>query len=1251
MPEKIQFFVLDAKYKVNDEKPEIYLFGKTNKGNHIILIDDSFEPYFYVIPKKGNIINDKIEKLKVENKDEISQVTKTENVKKVYFEKEVDAIKVFTKLPRDVPAISSIIKEWDIVESVNEYDIQFIRRYFIDKGITPMTFLEAEVEVLTRKARVPVFHIESIKPLGDESLTEPSILAFDIETYNPQGKSINFEKNPILMISFYGKNYRKVITWKRFKTNEKYIEFVDSESDLIQKFKEIIEHTDPDILAGYYSDGFDLPYIQKRAEKYKIKLDVGLDHSDIEISKKEKPKAKMSGIIHLDVFKVITKMFSQTLDTDYYDLSSVSEEMIGEKKLEVDLEELSVVWDKHPGDLEKYCGYNLHDSKLAYGLAEKIMPNLIEMVKIVGLPMFDIARMGFSQLVEWYLIKQARLFNEICPNKPSYGEVKDRMLNTYKGAFVFEPKPGLYKNVTIFDFRSLYPSIISSHNISPGSLNCRCCEGKAEKAPLEKEECWFCKKKKGFLPTVIEDIVERRMRIKEIIKKSSKNILLDARQNNLKVLANAFYGYFGFFNARWYCIECSRSITAWGRYYIHKVIDAAEKEGFKVLYSDSLPYDRDLFVRFNDGKIRLIKIGELYDKYRFTKGLSTISFVDKKVVFKRIKRVIRHEYKRKDEGLLKINTKYGSTIVTPQHSVYSYEDRIKLVDANKLKKGDKLISLTNINIEEKYFQGYVFDLVDMDFGEYQKDLILYSDNLFFQAKRGICPYCNKEVYLSAHVFAKHPERRQKFDKKSIFSLIGTKNAKSGKISRYWVLDNDLAWLLGFYSAEGSVSDIISKKGRKFVLSFGSQDKKKIERVKHVLESKTGRSSNIIKDYDHRISKYMFYYRVQCMPVVALFQYAFGCGKGSEFKKVPWFVFSAEESIRRHFVKGYLDGDGNSSVDKRYKTHFMRFSTKSKELAEGLCFMLKTLKHKSNVWDHKVEHVAWYYRKDKPKINGLRLQSAKESKENFCLAEIRSIEKIPGKDHVYDIEVEGSHNFADAEGMILVHNTDSIFLHLHKKTKEDARQFAEMINRKLPGIMELDYEGDYPAALFVSLKTNDAGAKKKYALLDGHDKIHIKGFETVRRNSSKIAKEVQEKVLTIVLKENDPKKAFKYVESVVSDLLDKKVPIEKVIIHTQLQKEIGSYAAIGPHVVIAKILKEKGYDVGPGTPIEFVVTEGKGKIGDRVKLPEDVKNNNYDPDYYINNQVIPSVEKIFEVIGYKKEDFVVKKGQSKLGSFI
>jgi len=762
---KIRFYLLDITYKVKAGKPVVWMFGRTTDGKQICVIDDSFKPYFYVIPKKGTEIKEKLQKVYAEQKDAKFEVTGIEEVKKNLLEMEVNALKVYVNLPRGVPLIRDVVKDWEIVKSCNEYDIKYVRRYMIDKGITPLTLIEVEGEAAAEKAKVPVIRAESVKQFSDETLKEPRVLAVDIETYNPHGKGINPEEDPIIMIGFYGKNFRKVITWKTFKTDEDYIEFVKSEDALLAKFKEVVEKYEPDIITGYFTDGFDFPYIIQRAKKYKISMDVGLDYSDMKIKGKKHIQCAITGIAHLDVFKLVLKTYGRGGDLEALDLSTVANEIIGEKKLEVDMEALADVWDNHPTKIEEYCKYNLHDAKITYELCMKLLPNVVELVKIVGLPVFDIPRMGYSQLVEWYIIRQAPNFNEICLERPNYGEVKERRTLTFPGAFVYEPKPGLYKDIVIFDFRSLYPTIIASHNISPGTLNCECCVEK-ELAPTETGKYWFCTKKKGFIPTIIEDLITRRMRIKEMISKEKKDPMLVAREQSLKLLANSFYGYLGFFNARWYSIESARSVTGWGRYHIKQVINNAEEEGFNVVYGD---------------------------------------------------------------------------------------------------------------------------------------------------------------------------------------------------------------------------------------------------------------------------------------------------------------------------------------------------------------------------------------------------------------------------------------------------TDSVFLTLGDKETNDAVKFIEKINRKLPGVMELEFEGHYPSGLFVSAKMGEAGAKKKYALLNEEGGIEIKGFETVRRNWSFIAKDTQKEVLKIILKENDPEKAFKYVKEVIADLKNHKIPIDKVVIRTQLQKEIDEYVSIGPHVAAAQIMKKKGLPVGPGTLIKFVVSKGTGRIRDKVKL--------------------------------------------------
>ena len=814
---KIRFYPLDMMYKIIDGKPVIHLFGKTIDNKQVCVLYDKFEPYFYVIPNKGADITRQLKDLKIERNNQTYPIIRVEAVKKKYLGKDVDAIKVFTNLPGNIPVIREELKNWNSIESINENDILFTRRFLIDNNIVPLTLYEAEGSFGAQNLKVPAFKASKITPFGTETFLRPRTLSVDIETYTPQYKEIAPEKNPIIMLSFYAKDFEKVFVWKRFKTDLDYVEFVDSEAQLLEKFKEVIETYRPDILTGYFSDGFDLPYIKTRADKYKIRLDLGLDFSTLKVKRGATTSVQIAGITHLDIFKFIRKIISGTLKTETYNLNAVASELLDEKKHDVDLNELSKAWDNGTG-LNQFCEYNLNDAKLSYKLAEKLMPTISEMVKITGLTIYDVNRMGFSQLIEWYLLRQAPNFNEIAPNKPTNDEVLKRRLQTYKGAFVFKPKPGLYNNIVVFDYRSLYPTIIGSHNISPGTINCDCCQEDATPVPTEdNKKIWFCNKREGFIPTLIEDLINRRTRIKEIIKNQmdEKFAILDARQNSLKLLANSFYGYLGFFMARWYSIECAQATTAFGRHYVNQVIEKAEKSGFKVIYGD---------------------------------------------------------------------------------------------------------------------------------------------------------------------------------------------------------------------------------------------------------------------------------------------------------------------------------------------------------------------------------------------------------------------------------------------------TDSTFQTLNGKTKEDAMKFSEKINEDLPGLMELEFEGFYPSGIFVSAKVGAFGAKKKYALVDENNILKIKGFESVRRNWSSIAKETQEKVLEIILKEHDNEKALEYVKKVIDDLRNKKIPLEKVIIHTQLQKEISEYNARGPHVAVAQRLKNKGIAIGPGSMIKFIVTQGSDIIRNRSKLPEEIKEGDYDSDYYLHHQVIPAVERIFDVLGYRKEDLLEMKDQTKLEGF-
>src|SRR3989338_8943051 len=125
-------------------------------------------------------------------------------------------------------------------------------------------------------------------------------------------------------------------------------------------------------------------------------------------------------------------------------------------------------------------------------------------LKLIGLAPAEVSRMSFEQLVEWYLIKEAPEFNELAPNRPDYDDERKRRMESYEGGFVYEPTPGLYKNVAVFDFRSLYPTIISSHNISPDTI----VYGKDSSDGVLKGFT-FKTDRKGFVSTVIDNVIQR----------------------------------------------------------------------------------------------------------------------------------------------------------------------------------------------------------------------------------------------------------------------------------------------------------------------------------------------------------------------------------------------------------------------------------------------------------------------------------------------------------------------------------------------------------------------------------------------------------------------------------------------------------------------------------------------------------------------------------------------------------------------
>ncbi|WP_297436513.1 DNA polymerase [Thermococcus sp.] len=540
--------ILDTDYFTEDGKPVIRIFKKEN-GEFSIDYDRDFEPYIYALLRDDSAIED-VKKVTAERHGVAVRVKRAEKLEKKFLGRPIEVWKLYFTHPQDVPAIRDRIREHPAVVEIYEYDVPFAKRYLIDKGLIPME--------------------------GDEEL---KMMSFDIETLYHEGEE--FAEGPILMISYADENEARVITWK--KIDLPYVDVVSTEKEMIKRFLKVVKDKDSDVLITYNGDNFDFAYLKKRCEKLGIKFVLGRDGSEPKIQRMgDRFAVEVKGRIHFDLYPVIR----HTVNLPTYTLEAVYEAIFGKPKEKVYAEEIAAAWESGEG-LERVAKYSMEDARATFELGREFLPMEAQLSRLVGQSLWDVSRSSTGNLVEWFLLRAAYRRNELAPNKPDGRELARRR-GGYAGGYVKEPEKGLWTNIVYLDFRALYPSIIITHNVSPDTLNREGCRG-YDTAPQVGHR--FCKDVPGFIPSLLGDLLEERQKIKRKMKASIDPLekkLLDYRQHAIKILANSYYGYYGYAKARWYCRECAESVTAWGRQYIETTIrEIGEKFGFKVLYADT----------------------------------------------------------------------------------------------------------------------------------------------------------------------------------------------------------------------------------------------------------------------------------------------------------------------------------------------------------------------------------------------------------------------------------------------------------------------------------------------------------------------------------------------------------------------------------------------------------------------------------------------------------------------------------------
>ncbi len=564
--------ILEVDYIIKNDETRVRL---QMKGKRLYYLYDRYEPYFYLDAPASKI--PELMKASALHRGMRIHAIRFEEVEREVEGKKRKVLKVIAKHPPEVPDLRTAFKDlhaW-------EYNIIFGRRYMMDKGLSPLSRLTYErqgrrlIKIIGQKEANPTFRT----------------MTFDIETYNPLGAPRPLQ-DPCIMISYsMDTKNGKVLTYKSMK-DKPFVTDCISEKGMLERFGQVLHELDPEVIAGYNSTQFDLPYLQTRADALRTPLKMGRDGSSFKVRKRGmRDVARIQGRIYVDLFPLLRFLsFIGAVKISRFTLENAYAEMTGHKsvlKEQMDRLDIYKMWDD-PHRIGQLAEYSQGDAHITWELTQLVLPLELEMARVTRLSPSDVVGATSSQLVESLLMHEAVARGAIVPNKPNEEEAKARELNPIQGAYVRTPPPGIYENMVVFDFRGLYPSIITAHNIDPFTQNCDCCRTDGYVSPTGAR---FCKRHRGLIPEVLAKVMKARAELKDKLKKldpaSDEYRAMFARQQSLKILANSYYGYLAFSRSRYYSRSAAESVTAWGRQFITQTGESAEKAGFRLLYQDT----------------------------------------------------------------------------------------------------------------------------------------------------------------------------------------------------------------------------------------------------------------------------------------------------------------------------------------------------------------------------------------------------------------------------------------------------------------------------------------------------------------------------------------------------------------------------------------------------------------------------------------------------------------------------------------
>jgi len=553
---KIRGFIIDSDYVNLDGKTFIQLFGRLENGQSFAVMNE-FTPYFFIRESDKSAIKNLIKDFKVED-------TKLKN-----FAGE----KVLKIVGQNQEELNKLVKG---IHSENiktfESDLRPHSRFMIDNNLKAGIEIEGDYETSERVDRV--YREAKLSPV----LYHPKlkVLSLDIETSG--------DKKELFCIGMSSESYRK-----SFLITKKQIEGVISckdEEDCLVKFKEELKSFDPDIITGWNLIDFDLEILQSKFKKNRIPFDIARTNDNlrlkIETDFMRSSSATVVGRQVLDGLDFIQDPFIKEAPSiksakfESYTLENVSQQLLGKGKSikgnQRHIEIESWFHSDNITNLKKLTEYNLIDCELVYEILEKtkMIDLAIERSQLTGMTI-DRLTSSIAAFDSVYM-RELRNRGVVSPSV-QFGQKEEKL----KGGYVASTSSGIFHNVLILDFKSLYPSIIKTFNIDPSSYLGHNPEN--EKNVVESPNKVYFRNSEGILPQIITELHTAR----EKAKKEKRELSSYA----IKIIMNSFWGVLASPNCRYFDFNMASAITAFARQIIQLTAKKIEEKGYKVIYSDT----------------------------------------------------------------------------------------------------------------------------------------------------------------------------------------------------------------------------------------------------------------------------------------------------------------------------------------------------------------------------------------------------------------------------------------------------------------------------------------------------------------------------------------------------------------------------------------------------------------------------------------------------------------------------------------